>query len=101
MADAGVGDDGGPVHVRCPQVVDALAVVREHGGEMENGIEAFFGERPFDQILVPDVALYACEVRMFGGIRAKVDAYARVSLVKELFLQDGAEKTGSASNQET
>ena len=86
VTDAGVCDDFGAVYIGCPQVVDSLAVVGEHGGQVENGVELVIAEDFFDLFLVADIAQDACQVLVLVGIGAKVDAHALMTLREEFFL---------------
>ncbi len=98
VADAGISDDFGTVHVRCPQIIDALAVVGEHGGQVEYCVELVFAEKFFDLFLVADVTEDAYEIFVLIGIWAEVDTDTLVAFFKEFFLEDGSEESGAAGN---
>ena len=101
MANAGFGNDFGTVYVRCPQVIDALAVMGEHGGQVEDGFELVLAENFFHLLLIADVTQNAGKVLVLIGIRAKVNTYALVAFREKFFLENGTEESGATGNQET
>ena len=96
----GFGQVARAVHVRGPQVFLINGAMREQRGAVHHSGNLVVTKSRGKQCLVPQVALNADEVRVVVGVRHQIEIDAGKSFVEKAALEDSAEESRPASNED-